>query len=886
MPYRGSTQLANEDICGPGTAVEERDLDCYSVCSPPRASAGLGSVCAKSSSQRGENLPPATPAVAAHAGLGDIAVLRSRLQRASQLYTTLMACVRMGQSPQSRSSLFAETCRILVEHAGFALARIEGVDRPQHLLIPVAEASDRLNAGGPGESQPRGFQPGPAVEVLHSGQTYVFDDVDASSHSPAWRQAMLHAGLRSGAALPIRLGADIPFILFVYSREIASCPPEVVELLQSIADGTSLMLVIAAQEESRQQAEAAVRGSERQLQLLLRHCPVALAMFDRDMRYLYVSQRWLTEFGLVGQAVIGRLHYELFPNLPAHWKVHHQRALAGEVLREAAVRFELGDGRVRWLRREVRPWYADDESIGGLVIYSEDITASRQAEAGLQLQSAALAAAVNAMAISGANGIIEWVNPAFLRISGFDEGELLGKSLHELVDTGVQDAAVYRKLWSTISQGQPFQGELVNRRKDGSQYNELMSITPLRDGSGQISHYIVIKQDISEQKRLEALLLRTQRLESVGRLAGGLAHDLNNLLMPMLMAPPVLRMFVQDPIALESLDSIETCAQRGANIIRQLLTFSRGQPGVQVPVELRLLLRDMAKIVQEAFPKNITLHQAVARDLSQVQGDATQIHQVLMNLCVNARDAMPSGGSLSLALRNVEVSAERAAVHGAAPGLYVLLSVSDTGSGIAEQNIEKIFDPFYTTKPASEGTGLGLSTSLGIVQGHHGFIEVESVLGRGTEFRVYLPAHEPTLAGALTTARAALPHGQGQLVLVVDDEVLARRVTCRILEQYGYQTLEAGNGAEGLRVFRSHRDKLRLVITDLMMPLRDGVSFIHDLAQEPYEAAAVPVIAITGYTSDSNAIAEVVQLAAATLMKPFSAESLLSAISKALHEPH
>lgn len=884
MPHRGSTQPAIDDICSRGTAGDAQASDGCTVRPQPLTCAGLGSVCAKSPPQRGENLPSAMPAVAAHTGFDDVAVLHSRLQRASQLYTTLLACVRMGQSPQSRSSLFAETCRILVQHCGFALARIELVDRPQHLLIPVAEAGERLDAEGPEESQLRGFQPGPAAEVLHSGKTYVFDDVDASSHSPAWRQAMLHAGLRSGAALPIRLGADIPFILFAYSRESASCPPEVVELLQSIADGTSLMLAIAAQEESRQQAEGAVRSSERQLQLLLRHSPVALAMFDRDMRYLYVSQRWLTEFGLVGQAVIGRLHYELFPNLPAHWKVHHQRALAGEVLREAAVRFELGDGRVRWLRREVRPWYADDESIGGLVIYSEDITASRQAEAGMQLQSAALAAAVNAMAISNADGIIEWVNPAFLRISGFDEGELLGKTLHELVDAGVNDTAVYRKLWSTISQGKPFQGELVNHRKDGSQYNELMSITPLFDSGGQISHYIVIKQDISEQKRLEALLLRTQRLESVGRLAGGLAHDLNNLLMPMLMAPPVLRMFVQDPIALESLDSIETCAQRGANIIRQLLTFSRGQPGVKMPVQLRLLLRDMAKIVHEAFPKNITLHQAVAREVAQVQGDATQIHQVLMNLCVNARDAMPGGGRLSLSLQNVAVSAERAAVHGAAPGLYVLLSVSDTGSGIAEQNIEKIFDPFYTTKPASEGTGLGLSTSLGIVQGHHGFIEVESVLGRGSEFRVYLPAQEPTLAGAVMTAPAALPHGQGQLILVVDDEDLARRVTCRILEQYGYQTLEASNGAEGLRAFRAHRDKLRVVITDLMMPLRDGVAFIHDLANEPKGEATVPVIAVTGYMSDSKAIENVHQLSVATIMKPFSAESILSAISKAIND--
>lgn len=635
----------------------------------------------------------------------------------------------------------------------------------------------------------------------------------------------------------------------------------------------------------RRQVEAARRSSERHLQLLIEHAPAGLAMFDRQMRYLYASDRWLHDYLPPGVSPIGRLHYELFPNLPASWKQIHQRALAGEVVREEAARYVREDGHTQWIRWETRPWYEEDGSVGGIVIFAEDITGRIFEEERRRLLSVALSVAANAVVITDPHGVVEWMNPAFSSISGYSEQEAVGKSLSQLVRSGAHEPAFYENLWSTLMSGQPWHGEIINRRKDGSQYDELTSITPLLDESGQISHFIAIKQDISEQKRLEALLLRTQRLESVGRLASGLAHDLNNLLTPMLVGPPLLRMFVQDPVALASLDSIESCAQRGAEIIRRLLTFSRGQPGQKVPVQLRTLLRDMGKIVHDAFPKNITLRQNVGRAVPNVLGDPTQLHQVLMNLCVNARDAMPRGGTLSFSLQVVTVAAEQAKAHGVTPGPFVALEVSDTGIGIPQQNLEKIFDPFFTTKELGQGTGLGLSTTLGIIQGHQGFIEVESPPGRGTSFRIYLPADVVPAVDTPAGTPEPAPKLQDDLVLVVDDEEHARRVVCLMLNRSGYQTIEATQGEEALQAVRTHRARLRVVITDLMMPKRDGIEFLRDLQREPPFDPPLRVVVVTGYSTDPSIFDGLQKAGYITLTKPFSTHSLLNAVARANRLP-
>ncbi len=268
---------------------------------------------------------------------------------------------------------------------------------------------------------------------------------------------------------------------------------------------------------------------------------------------------------------------------------------------------------------------------------------------------------------------------------------------------------------------------MTNRRKDGSYYTEEMTITPVRDQHGEIGHFIAIKQDITEKKKLQAQLLRTQRLESVGRLASGVAHDLNNILAPMLMVPPLLREALQDPESRSLVDLIETNAQRGSEIIKQLLTFGRGVDSERMPVQLRSLALDMAGIIRETFPKNITARRETPTETWLVKGDATQLHQILMNLCVNARDAMPEGGTLTVKLENHEIDESCARlIPGARPGRYVCLSVADTGLGIAPEHLDKIYDPFFTTKEPGKGTGLGLATVRGIVQSHGGFIQIQS----------------------------------------------------------------------------------------------------------------------------------------------------------------
>jgi CheY-like chemotaxis protein len=376
-------------------------------------------------------------------------------------------------------------------------------------------------------------------------------------------------------------------------------------------------------------------------------------------------------------------------------------------------------------------------------------------------------------------------------------------------------------------------------------------------------------------------LLRTQRLESVGRLASGIAHDLNNILAPMLMAPPLLREAIQDPELRNMLDLVETNAQRGSNIIKQLLTFGRGLEGERVPVQLRTLVMDMSGIIRETFHKNITTRRETPPDTWLVSGDATQLHQVLMNLCVNARDAMPEGGTLTLKLENQEFDESFARMTpGAQPGRYVCLSVTDTGEGIAPEHLDKIFDPFFTTKELGKGTGLGLSTVLGIVQSHDGFIQVHSQPGRGTQFKVYLPASETAEAQPASQANQLLPQGGGELVLVVDDESSVRQVTRKLLERNGYRVIEAAEGADGITQYVAHQQEVQVVVTDLAMPVMDGPAFIRVLRRlNP----PVRVIAVSGYQSKSSLPADLGVPGEAHLSKPFSGAMLLQTLQRVLH---
>ena len=511
----------------------------------------------------------------------------------------------------------------------------------------------------------------------------------------------------------------------------------------------------------------------------------------------------------------------------------------------------------------------------------QDITAQRSAEEQRRLRSAALDASALSITIADAVGCIEWVNPAFTALTGYRAEEALGKHLNQLIRSDRHPPEFYLQIQSTTMAGNTWHGEMFERRKDGTQISVEQTVTPVRNDEGRVAHIVVIGQDVSERQRLQEQVLRSQRLDSIGRLAGGIAHDLNNILSPILMAPALLRETVADPGAREVIDTVEVSANRGAAIIRQLLTFSRGGAagGSHLPVQLLDVVRDMVAMIRETFPKNILTRSELHCTPWLVEGDATQLHQVLMNLCVNSRDAMPEGGVLTLTVENVELDAAAVAGHGGVvPGPFVVLGVSDTGCGIDPEHLDKIFDPFFTTKEVGKGTGLGLATALGLVRAHGGFFQIRSNSGSGTQVCVYLPASPDAVCPVPAAEPELPPRGQGELILVVDDEENVRRVTTRILERHGYRVLTASDGAEAFSRFQEHRTTIRLVLTDLLMPIMDGATLtraIHRL--DP----AARVIAVSGHAPD-DAPLEVGTDVVALLPKPYQRAVLLQAVVAAL----
>lgn len=404
---------------------------------------------------------------------------------------------------------------------------------------------------------------------------------------------------------------------------------------------------------------------------------------------------------------------------------------------------------------------------------------------------------------------------------------------------------------------------------------------PIKTADHKAWRIVGVAEDVTHEREMENRSLRTQRLEAIGTLSSGIAHDLNNILSPMLMVAPMLRDKLPRPEDRELLDIIEQGARRGAHIIRQLLTFSRGIDGERVAVQIRHLVKEMVAIARETFPRNIAIVEHAAQDLALVSADATQLHQVLMNLCLNARDAMPAGGTLTLRVENVRLEEGALPAHlDAKPGSYVLMTVGDTGHGIPAEIIDRVFEPFFTTKGVGKGTGLGLSTVLGIVKSHRGFVTSESVPGKGAKFSVYLPAILGNKEPAAAPEGSSPPDGAGETVLVIDDEAAIRESIVRALEQKNYRVLTAGDGQAGLTVLRQHRAEIRVVVVDLMMPVMGGVATIRALREEDPDIKIVPM---SGMVPDEER-AELRALGLEEILnKPFAIGDLWRAITRALN---
>jgi PAS domain S-box-containing protein len=630
-----------------------------------------------------------------------------------------------------------------------------------------------------------------------------------------------------------------------------------------------------------EQRVIALRRSEAEFRGMTEASPLGIFVTDCAGLTTYTNATLRQMLGTGFQEMAGsdwaRLVHPLDrAELVAQW----QEAVAHQQSFEGNARFVRSDGRT--IQTGIKTAVMrDGDRVLGFVGVVEDITERKRAEERLSEQASMLNRARDAILVRGFHDRqLSFWNKGAETLYGWTAAEAIGRDIGELI---FADRNKPDEITGQLLKTDEWRGETRHKTKDGKKLIVNTRATLLRDAAGHPKSVLTINTDMTGQKALEAQFLRAQRMESIGTLAGGIAHDLNNILSPIMMSVQVLRMKLTDEQREGVISTIEMSAERGAQIVKQVLTFGRGLEGEKRPLQVGALLGELVKIMRETFPREITIDRSMAGDLWIVLGDATQLHQVLLNLCVNARDAMPDGGSLRLRASNLAMDESYASMlPEARPGPYVLLEVSDNGSGIPEEIVERIFDPFFTTKEVGKGTGLGLSTVLGIVRGHGGFLKVVSEPGKGTTFQVYLPAAPEQDAAPATAALAAPPAGHGELVLVVDDEPAVASAARTVLEPHGYRVLLAADGTEALGVFAQNSESIALVLTDIMMPHMSGVTLVRALQKMK---PGIPVIASTGLGEKAH-LAELKAMGIETILnKPYSADTLLRTIHGMLHPP-
>jgi PAS domain S-box-containing protein len=536
-----------------------------------------------------------------------------------------------------------------------------------------------------------------------------------------------------------------------------------------------------------------------------------------------------------------------------------------------------GKGNKRWVRTKSAVDLIDGEVKRHYGMF-QDITVSRNHEA-----------RIRRLVDSNVQGVIFWTsegeikeaNDAFLQLVGYTRDDLnTGRVSWKAMTPAEYDDADQHAQREIAEKGicTPYQKEYI--AKDGKRLPVLIGSAAFDDNPSEGVCFVL---DLSEQKRLEQQFLRAQRMESIGTLAGGIAHDLNNILAPIMMAVQVLKMETTEPQLTSMLETIEISSKRGADIVRQVLSFARGLQGERVEVQPTHLLKDIETIIRDTFPKNIRRDIFFPEEAWTIQGDPTQLHQILLNLCVNARDAMPDGGSLSISVENVHLDDQYVAMNvQAKPGKYVIINVTDSGEGIPPEILDKIFDPFFTTKDVGTGTGLGLSTVMAIVKSHGGFLNVYSEVGKGSSFKVYLPALEKSSKTQRdTVSLATLPRGNGERILIVDDENSILAITSQTLQAFGYTTMTANDGAEAIAIYAQHRKKIAVVLTDMAMPVMDGPATIRALLKVN---PATKIIAVTGLKTEGSEAKALNAGVKHLLSKPYTTSTLLQTLRTVLDE--
>jgi PAS domain S-box-containing protein len=792
--------------------------------------------------------------------------IQSRRAAHASFRADVSAALAVSSAPL-RATL--ESCaEAMVQHLRAAFARVWTLDREGDVLELQASAGQYTHIdGGHARVALGSFKIGKIAQdrVPHISNS-VETDPEVSDHAWAMREQMV-----AFAGYPLMVEDRLLGVMAMFSREALA--EDTLDALASVAD-------VMSQGIERKRAETELRESEERYRDLVENAQDII--YSHDLRGHYTSSNRAGE-EITGYTLAESLKLNLADTVAPEYVSKARDMLARKLAGENVTAYELElvakDGHRVPVEVNTRLVLQDGVPVGVTGV-ARDITDRKRAEAELRRLAAAVEETADSIVITDREGNIQYVNPAFERITGYAKDEVLGQN-PRILKSGKTDPSVYKELWETITRGEVWTGHLTNRRKDGTFFEERVTISSIYNETREIVNYVAVKQDTSDMTLLEEQLRQSQKMEAIGQLAGGVAHDFNNLLTAIngYSALALQRLEHGHPIR-SYLEEVKKAGDRAANLTRQLLAFGRKQILQPLALDLNAVVTDMNKMLRRLIGEDIVLTAKLDPSLKKIKADPGQIEQVLVNLVVNARDAMPQGGELIIETSGVELDLEYTKTHvGVSPGQYAMLAVSDTGTGMNEKTQARIFDPFFTTKEKGKGTGLGLSTVYGIVKQSGGNIVVYSEPGHGTTFKVYLPqlatAVEKT---AVAVPEPALPEGS-ETILLVEDEDVVRGLAAKILGQAGYRVLVAARGEEAITLCGQSTEPIHLLLTDVVMPEMSGKE-VADRAR-----ALVPglrVVFMSGYTDEAIVHHGVLDADVEFIQKPFTPSALVKKVREVL----